>query len=99
MEKGSAPNKHALDIAKYILDNSSKIAHMVVVSIGTDGAMSVNQTGNIPKPIHALMQAFFAEVSRQALFGRHIETNKEVEPKAEVIPMEKPALDDAGIVQ
>lgn len=90
MENAKAPNKHALDIAKYILDNSTNIAHMVVVSIGTDGSMSVNQTGNIPKPIHALMQAFFAEVSRQALFGRNIETNKEIDENpcpAEAVPL------------
>ena len=79
MENAKAPNKHALDIAKYILDNSTNIAHLVVISIGTDGAMHVNQTGGIPKPVHALMQSFFQEVSRQALFGKPMETGQ-VEP-------------------
>lgn len=83
MEKGSEPNKHVLEAAKYLLDNSQNIAHSASIVVDKAGNLNIHLTGNIPKPLLCMMSAFFSEVSRQYVFSQ---------PKKESSPVEDPSI-------
>lgn len=80
MEK-KTPNKSALEASQWLLNNSDKIDHSIVISKLSDGSLHIFDRGNTPVAILALIRLFFTEYVREKIFAQ-AKPVEAVEPEA-----------------